>query len=133
MTDATPTRPAIRFDLVVLDAPDIRALADFYSALLGWQITEESDGWITVRDPAARGGAGIAFQYAADFVPPTWPDETVPQQLHLDLDVHDLDEGERFALSIGARPTGLPEEPDSTFRVYLDPAGHPFCLCLEGA
>jgi hypothetical protein len=39
--------------------------------------------------------------------------------------VDDLDEGERSAIAIGARPTGSTTD---TFRVFLDPAGHPFCL-----
>ncbi|BDZ49771.1 glyoxalase [Frondihabitans sucicola] len=129
MTDATPAAPAVKLDLVVLDAPDIRGLADFYAAILGWQIVDESDDWITVRDPAAPGSTGIALQSAPDFVPPTWPDNAVPQQLHLDLDVPDLDAAERDVLAAGARATGLPAESGSDFRVYLDPAGHPFCLC----
>jgi hypothetical protein len=51
----------------------------------------------------------------------------VPQQLHIDFDVADLDEGERQVLAIGARKHESQPAPDR-FRVYLDPAGHPFCL-----
>ena len=74
----------------------------------------------------------MAFQLAPDHVPPTWPDNTIPQQFHLDVDVPDLDAAEASVLAIGARPTGEPQQP-GTFRVYLDPSGHPFCLCLAGA
>ena len=73
---------------------------------------------------------GLAFQLAPDLVTPTWPDPAVPQQSHLDLTVDDLDESEAFALRLGARKV----EGDvhgSGFRVYLDPAGHPFCLCTS--
>jgi len=133
MTSPTPstsaTTPIATFDLVVLDTPEPRRLADFYCALLGWRIEREEDDWVTIRDGA---GAGIAFQLAPDLVPPTWPDPAIPQQFHLDVDVDDLDVAEQQVLAIGARPTGEPREPAS-FRAYLDPSGHPFCLCLKGA
>jgi predicted enzyme related to lactoylglutathione lyase len=129
MTDQKPARPAVKLDLVVLDAPDIGLLADFYGAILGWTFRDDGDDWITLRDADTPGSTGMAFQLAPDFVAPTWPDGTVPQQIHLDLDVPDLDVAERSVLSAGARATGLPAEKGSSFRVYLDPAGHPFCLC----
>lgn len=58
-------------------------------------------------------GAGLAFQLAPDHVAPTWPDNTIPQQFHLDLDVPDLDEAERRAIAIGAVPTGMPTSESS--------------------
>ena len=112
-------------DLVVLDTPDPAGLAAFYAELLDWRVVRADDDWITVRGP---GATGIAFQLAPHLVPPTWPKPDVPQQLHLDLDVADLDEAEAFVLSIGARK--VPSDgADESFRVYLDPTGHPFCLC----
>jgi predicted enzyme related to lactoylglutathione lyase len=121
------TTPIATFDLVVLDTPEPQLLADFYCALLGWQITDRDDDWITIRGSA---GAGMAFQLAPDHVPPTWPDNSVPQQSHLDVTVPDLDIAEVQVLAIGARATGEPQQ-RSSFRVFLDPAGHPFCLCLH--
>ncbi|MET0864930.1 MAG: VOC family protein [Nakamurella sp.] len=121
------TTPIAAFDLVVLDTPDPTGLAEFYCALLGWQVVGAGDDWVTIRGTA---GVGMGFQLAPDLVPPTWPDPTVPQQSHLDVVVADLDEGERRVLAIGAQPTGQPEQP-SSFRAYLDPSGHPFCLCLN--
>lgn len=43
------------------------------------------------------------------------------------MDVDDLDAGARAVLELGA--TKHPVQPGQTFRVFLDPAGHPFCLC----
>jgi len=124
---APPGGPIATFDLVVLDTPDPRGLAEFYCALLGWRIVREDGDWVTVRGDSA---AGLAFQLAPDLVPPTWPDPTVPQQFHLDVTVDDLDVAEAQVVAIGARPTGEPKTP-SSFRAYLDPSGHPFCLCLN--
>jgi predicted enzyme related to lactoylglutathione lyase len=127
MTEQATARPIATFDLTVLDTPDPRGLAQFYCALLGWEVEREDDDWVTVRPPG--GGPGLAFQLAPDHVPPTWPDNAVPQQFHLDLTVPDLDRGEQQVVALGARVTGQPEQP-SGFRAFLDPAGHPFCLCL---
>lgn len=121
----TPT-PIARFDLVVLDTPEPRRLADFYCALLGWRLVREEDDWVTIR-PDWTSPYGMAFQLAPDLVPPTWPDPAVPQQSHLDVTVDDLDAAEAQVLAIGARPTGVAA---GGFRAYLDPSGHPFCLCL---
>jgi catechol 2,3-dioxygenase-like lactoylglutathione lyase family enzyme len=121
----TPT-PIARFDLVVLDTPEPRRLADFYCALLGWRLVREEDDWVTIR-PDGTSPYGMAFQLAPDLVPPTWPDPAVPQQSHLDVTVDDLDAAEAQVLAIGARPTGVAA---GGFRAYLDPSGHPFCLCL---
>nr|WP_309146914.1 VOC family protein [Curtobacterium sp. MCPF17_011] len=43
------------------------------------------------------------------------------------MKVDDLDAGEQAVVAIGAATTG---QGTDTFRVYLDPAGHPFCLVV---
>lgn len=117
--------PIATFSLVALDCPDPAALAEFYAAITGWRIApREDDSWIQLESGT---GATLAFQKATGHVPPEWPGDERPQQLHLDFDVPDLDTGERRVLAIGARKTDFQPAPDS-FRVYLDPAGHPFCL-----
>jgi len=121
----TSTRPKIGFDIVVLDTDDPPRLAEFYTALLGWQVEHADDDWITLR---GDGEARMAFQLALNHKPPTWPDNDVPQQFHFDFAVDDLDAASEYAVSIGARPVEGPVRSD-TFRVFLDPSGHPFCLC----
>ncbi len=115
------------FSLVALDCPDALALAGFYAQITGWAVDDGGgDGdWIELR---SDGGATIAFQQLDDYRAPTWPGSEHPQQLHLDFDVVDLDEGEQAVLAIGARKAEF--QPGTTFRVYLDPVGHPFCLVL---
>ena len=120
-----PAPSIATLDLVVLDCPDPRALARFYAAVLGWEIVDETAEWATVRGGV---GAGIGFQHADDYRAPSWPDDDIPQQSHFDFDVIDLDAAQQAVLALGATDTGMPEGDRSRFRVFLDPAGHPFCL-----
>ncbi|MEU9730451.1 VOC family protein [Streptomyces sp. NPDC048002] len=113
-----------RLDVVVLDCPDPRALADFYAGVLGGTVEGEDD-WVDLNTP---GGLRLSFQAAPGFVPPKWPSPEDSQQFHLDLTVDDLDTAEKGVLELGARPLDT-EDRSRAFRVYADPAGHPFCLC----
>lgn len=113
-----------RLPSFVIDCPDPAVLADFYSALLGWEIDSSND-WIDLRGD----GQCISLQRVNDYVAPDWPGQRIPQQMHLDVVVDDLDAGEAAVLAIGA--TKANHQPGTTFRVFLDPAGHPFCLCLS--
>ena len=108
----------------VIDCPDAAALATFYGTLLDWKV-ELSDGWAEIR---ADNGNCICFQQVADFRAPEWPAQQVPQQMHLDVVVENLDAAEPEVLALGA--TRHEHQPGTSFRVFLDPAGHPFCLCV---
>ena len=114
-----------RFPSIVIDCPDAAALADFYATLLGWAV-EPAPDWVEIR---ADYGQVISFQQVEEYAPPRWPGQEAPQQMHLDLVVDDLDVGETEVLALGA--SKAEHQPGTTFRVFLDPAGHPFCLCLS--
>ena len=118
-----------RFSLVALDCPDPQALAGFYAAITGWPVEDDAeDDWVQL---GSDGGATIAFQLAPDHQPPVWPSADHPQQVHLDFDVPDLDAAEAQVVALGARKAEF--QPGVSWRVYLDPAGHPFCLVLDPA
>jgi catechol-2,3-dioxygenase len=107
---------------ITIDAPDASTLARFYADLLGMDVTYEGpEGALISGD-----GNSVMFQQVSTYTAPRWPDPAYPQQAHLDIVVDDLDTGEARALELGA--TRLPGGGD-TFRVFADPAGHPFCLC----
>lgn len=116
-----------RFQLVAIDCPDPAALAAFYSALTGWPLTKPHADYPEWVQLSPEGGATIAFQRVDDYRAPEWPGQEHPQQMHLDLSVPDLDAGEMAVLQLGAVKHAHQPAPDE-FRVYLDPAGHPFCL-----
>ena len=121
-----------RFTLTgtVLDTPDPKGLALFYQRLLGWPLGSDEPDWVTLRP--ADGSAGLSFQLEEDHVPPVWPARPGDprMQLHLDLEVEDLDAAVALAVEAGA--TVAEFQPQDDVRVCLDPAGHPFCLFLPG-
>lgn len=110
---------------VVLDCPEPAALAGFYAELLGGTIEDDGEGWVDLK---GERGTALAFQAAPGHVPPQWPRPDGSQQFHLDLTVEDLDTAERTVLALGATVLDA-EDRARAWRVYADPAGHPFCLC----
>jgi catechol 2,3-dioxygenase-like lactoylglutathione lyase family enzyme len=127
MTDNTAAHtPGVgKLDLIIFDVPDVRAAAAFWAELTG-AVTEqeESEGWLTLGTPD---GWSIAFQPAPNLIPPQWPGQDRPQQLHLDLRVPDLAAATARAVELGA--TLLRE--NDTWNTLADPAGHPFDLCFS--
>jgi catechol 2,3-dioxygenase-like lactoylglutathione lyase family enzyme len=121
--------PRLRLSTVVLDAPDAPALADFYRRLLGWSIKAEEPYWVLLAAP--DGGTGLSVQFEPEYVRPTWPGRQDAQlmMLHLDIEVDDLAAAGAHAESVGAVLADF--QPQDDVRVYLDPAGHPFCLWVH--
>jgi hypothetical protein len=80
---------------------------------------------------ALGGGPGcdLGFQRVADYRAPQWPGQDVLQQLHLDFGVADLDTAQELVLELGGSwPVGQPG--GDGLRIFLGPAGHPFCLAV---
>ncbi|MFD5751330.1 VOC family protein [Streptomyces sp. NPDC127033] len=115
---------------VVLDCSDPLELAEFYQSLLGGAVNQQDrrwaldDAWATLHTPS---GLVFAFQRTADYQPPLWPDPSRPQQFHLDFGVTDLDRAQEQVLALGAAVLDAGSGGRS-WRIYADPAGHPFCL-----
>ena len=126
----------------MLDTTDARGLAEFYRQLLGYEY-RPGDGpppsgepdprgrdWLVLLGPG--GTARLGFQQVDRLAPPTWPDDGVPQQLHLDLSVptaEDLIQQRDRALGLGATLRyDRFDHPIEPLYVFADPAGHPFCI-----
>ncbi|MEB2526496.1 VOC family protein [Kocuria rosea] len=125
----------------VLDATDVRGLAEFYRKLLGLQYrpgdeppadgaTDDHD-WLVLTN--ADGARQLSFQAVPVLPRVTWPDASgVAQQLHLDLTVPDAEALElqrERALELGAEQLlDRSDDPDEPLYVFADPAGHPFCI-----
>ena len=131
---------------VVLDTTDARGLAEFYRELLGFvyragdeppaggQPDDRGHDWLVLYHPS--GSPRVAFQQVAALRKSTWPQDEVPQQLHLDLTVPtvpDLNLQHERALELGATLLyDRSHDEQEPLRVYADPAGHPFCIFVGG-
>jgi hypothetical protein len=113
--------------VIVLDAPDLAVESGFWAGLLGGTVDADDD-WHFVR---VDGQERLGIQLAPNHVAPEWPDGAQQQQIHLDLFVEDVPAAHDHVTSLGARLLHAAAELDAKegFRVYADPAGHPFCLC----
>ena len=126
---------SIRWTTVTLDCPDAEALGRFYVSLLGWEITaQDGAGWVQARDP--RGGVGLNFQGDDSYERPRWPEQSGHQakMMHFEVLVEDL--GAAVAQVVRSGGIEAPHQPcdrdRARIRVMLDPAGHPFCLFIQG-
>lgn len=124
-------RPPHDYLGTVLGTPDPRGLARFYAEVLGWQLHSDEEDWATIAP--AREHVYLAFQLERNHVPPSWPSQPGEQQMqmHLDIEVTDLDAAVAAAQRLGGRVAD--HQPQDGVRVVIDPAGHPFCLYVEAA
>lgn len=114
-----------------VDCTNPYELARFYADLLHWEIPFHDENFACIGAPGTGQGTypGITFQRNPDYKPPVWPEKpgTQQQMAHLDFAVNDLEEAVQHALQCGA--TIANEQFSDSWRVMIDPAGHPFCLC----
>ncbi|MFD3707394.1 VOC family protein [Nocardia sp. NPDC058658] len=112
---------------ITLDCADPEALAEFYHRATGFELHPESGREFAGLNRAD--GLFLGFQRVDNYRAPQWPDQTVPQQIHLDFKVDDLDLAEAVLLELGATKPAYQPIGDKG-RVLVDPAGHPFCITL---
>ena len=126
--------PSIRWTTLTLDCADAEVLGAFYATVLGWQITDRDGGWLQLRNP--DGGIGLNIQAEDAYEPPVWPEQPGVQakMMHFELLVDDLEAAVRLVRrSGGSEAAHQPPDRDPTrIRIMLDPAGHPFCVFVDG-
>ena len=122
--------PQLSLSAVVLGSDDPDALATFYQRLLGYERATDEPELVMLKPHG--GGAGLSFQREEFHAPATWPAGPTDQQMqaHLDIAVDDLDAAGELAREAGA--TLAEHQPQDDVRVWIDPAGHPFCLFVRG-
>ncbi|MEU8775454.1 VOC family protein [Streptomyces sp. NPDC048606] len=123
--------------VLVLDSAEPELLARFYADLLGAAVEPApGDGeLLLITGPT---GAALGIRRDPSHIPPTWPLPEGSHQAHvlIRVDGRDLDEAEREAVALGARPMtarddGAAPGSRTTVRRYADPAGHAFVLEAE--
>ena len=129
---------------IVLDTPEPWQLAGFWARLLGGTPVEWYPGWVTLEPPphgqrlsfqgvsAGRGSAARAPLPPRAPLAPTPPPHPI---VHFDVLVGDLVAAHERVLAAGGTylaehvsPRPGPGGEPVPWRVYTDPAGHPFCL-----
>lgn len=128
--EVMPTAPKMSLSGVVLGSQDPSGLACFYERLLGYERTTDEPEWVMLKPPG--GGVGLSFQREEFHSPATWPAGPTDQQMqvHLDIEVEDLDSAGELAREAGANLADY--QPQDDVRVWIDPAGHPLCLFRHG-
>ncbi|MFF8280822.1 VOC family protein [Streptomyces lateritius] len=123
--------------VLVLDCAEPERLAQFYASLLGADVEAGGDPDFVV----LTGASGVLLTIRRDhgYAPPSWPRPDDAQQAHVRFLVapEDLDEAEREAVALGARPITAAAQPfvpspregrRMEERTFADPAGHSFTL-----
>lgn len=121
-TTGSSEAPTARLAMVTLDCADPRAEATFWSAVLGWDVAAAEDEYAMLSGPTSA----LGFGQVPGYEPPAWPNPAGSKQFHFDLAVDDISAMEARCVELGASVPA--DQPGETWRVLLDPAGHPFCL-----
>ena len=111
-----------RMSCVCIDAVDPHPIADFWAAVLGWDVIEDSDEGISLAAPSR--------DLPTLDILPVPEAKTVKNRLHLDLRADGTsfdDELDRLE-SLGARRVEVGQGPELTWLVFADPEGNEFCL-----
>ena len=108
-------------DSLTFDCADPRTVADFWSAVLGYDVHEIDDQGADLRDPEGKGWRMLFL-----VVP---EGKRVKNRVHLDLRPQEsmAKEVERVKAR-GATEFRLVREGDSFWTVMLDPEGNEFCI-----
>jgi len=111
---------------LILECDDAEQLARFWQEVLELPEPEGDADWMTLRwEPVGR----LSFHRVPGYRPPAWPGEHGEQHLHFDLLVDDLHRAGLVVEKAGGRPmTEVLDPGPKAWRIYADPAGHPFCL-----
>jgi hypothetical protein len=114
---------ACRITSLCIDATDPELLADFWCAVLGWQVIERDAEVVSI---ASGPGASLSIDILSNQDGP----KRAKNRLHLDVNATDRDqpaELERLT-ALGARPVDVGQGDSVSWHVLADPEGNEFCL-----
>ena len=119
---------ASRITTVVVNCTDPEGLADFWSAVLGYERlgTDGEEGWVEI-GPPGQPEHGPVPTLLFQAVPDPTPGK---RRLHLDLNATDRDQAAELErlLSLGATPADVGQTGRESWHVLADPEGNAFCL-----
>jgi predicted enzyme related to lactoylglutathione lyase len=111
-----------RIAVIAIDAIEPRPVAEFWAAVLGWQIVEEDADGISIAPTDTAWPTIDVFK-----VPER---KGIKNRLHLDLraDGTTAEEEVKRLLAMGARPVDVGQGSDASWTVLADPEGNEFCV-----
>ena len=115
---------AARFTELIVDCADPARVADFWTAVLGWQPTGRYEGAIEIAGPAGSGPS-------LTFLPVPEP-KTVKNRLHIDVRPVGCDQQQEVEriVGLGARRIDIGQG-EQTWVVLADPEGNEFCVLRD--
>ena len=114
---------ACRMTELVLDCRDPRRLAEYWSEVLGYRITDEDADGVAI-DPPEGTPSPITLLFLRSDEP-----KSGKLRLHIDVNATDRGQDEELArlLALGATPADIGQGEQSWY-VLTDPEGNEFCL-----
>jgi predicted enzyme related to lactoylglutathione lyase len=111
-----------RISSVSIDAVEPRRVADFWAAVLGWEVVEDEGEFVSLASP---GGDLPTLDIVS--VPEA---KKVKNRVHLDLraDRTSFDAEVERLEGLGAERVDIGQGPDVSWVVFADPEGNEFCL-----
>ncbi len=112
-------------DCVTFDCQDIRRVADFWAAALGYTFGETKEGWITLKSPSGQGPL-IGFQETNE-------SKRVKDRLHLDIKaVGSVEDEIQRLTALGATYEQRVDNDDGSWHVVMrDPEDNELCVMAQ--
>jgi predicted enzyme related to lactoylglutathione lyase len=108
---------------IVIDAHDLRALANFWAEALGWNV-------LSVRETEVVVGTSINAPLGLCFMPAGATSKVSKNRVHLDMTTtaEDRDAEIERLIAIGARRVDIGQTGEESWDVLADPEGNEFCV-----
>lgn len=108
---------------IVVDAHDLRALAEFWAQALRWEV-------LSVREREVVVGPSVDAPVGLCFMPAGTTRKVVKNRVHLDLTTtaEDRDAEIERLIGIGARRVDIGQTGEESWDVLADPEGNEFCV-----
>jgi|SRR3954453_7458493 len=110
-----------KFTELIVDAADPRRLADFWAAVLGWQLTGRYEGAVEISD---ADGATPSLVFV-----PVPESKMIKNRLHVDVNPMGCDQAQEVErlIGLGARRVDVGQG-EQSWVVLADPEGNEFCV-----
>ncbi len=110
---------ANRITALAIDCADPESLAEFWTQVLGWQVSERAEGIVSIGDGP----------FTIDLVAVPEPKQ-LKNRVHLDVNPTDRDQDAELdrLRSLGATQVDVGQPADASWYVLADPEGNEFCL-----